>query len=97
LAWTGDARVRLRTQASLAVSADSENWLLINASQISRSRFGNRRCCIRAAERAEARSGEVEAQVFMVPGKLPLYLEGENPETASETVANVSARQALTR
>ena len=24
-----------------------------------------------------------------VPGKVPLYLEGENPETASETAANV--------
>jgi pyrroloquinoline quinone biosynthesis protein B len=33
--------------------------------------------------------GEVEARLFMVPGKLPLYLEGENPETASETAANV--------
>jgi pyrroloquinoline quinone biosynthesis protein B len=33
--------------------------------------------------------GEVQAQVFMVPGKLPLYLEGENPEIASETAANV--------
>jgi pyrroloquinoline quinone biosynthesis protein B len=33
LAWVGDARVRRRrTQASLAVSADRENWLLINAS-----------------------------------------------------------------
>jgi len=33
-----------------------------------------------------------------VPGKLPLYLEGENPQTASETAANVgveiSARSA---
>src|SRR5207244_1759513 len=32
LAWAGDARVRPRTQASLAVTADSENWVLINAS-----------------------------------------------------------------
>src|SRR5207302_9886274 len=32
LAWAGDARVRPRNQASLAVSADGENWLLINAS-----------------------------------------------------------------
>jgi pyrroloquinoline quinone biosynthesis protein B len=31
-AWVGDARVRPRTQASLAVTADGENWLLINAS-----------------------------------------------------------------
>src|SRR5436190_9727233 len=32
LAWAGDSRVRARTQASLAVTADGENWLLINAS-----------------------------------------------------------------
>src|SRR6266852_5596724 len=32
LAWAGDARVRPRTQASLAVTGDGENWLLINAS-----------------------------------------------------------------
>jgi pyrroloquinoline quinone biosynthesis protein B len=42
--------------------------------------------------------GEVEARVFMVPGKLPLYLEGENPQTAIETATNVgveiSARNA---
>src|SRR5262249_21147380 len=32
LAWSGDARVCARTQASLAVTADGENWVLINAS-----------------------------------------------------------------
>lgn len=32
LAWEGDPRVRARTQASLAVSADGERWLLLNAS-----------------------------------------------------------------
>src|SRR5882762_9716727 len=32
LAWAGDSRVRRRTQASLAVSANGEDWLLINAS-----------------------------------------------------------------
>jgi pyrroloquinoline quinone biosynthesis protein B len=31
LAWGGDARAKHRTQASLAVSADGENWILINA------------------------------------------------------------------
>src|SRR6185295_9544470 len=30
--WAGDARVRARTQASLAVSADGNRWALINAS-----------------------------------------------------------------
>jgi pyrroloquinoline quinone biosynthesis protein B len=31
----------------------------------------------------------LQAQLFTVPGKLPLYLEGEHPEIASETAANV--------
>jgi pyrroloquinoline quinone biosynthesis protein B len=32
LAWSGDSRVKPRTQSSLAVSADGEHWLLLNAS-----------------------------------------------------------------
>ena len=32
LAWEGDQRVRARTQASLAVSADGQRWILLNAS-----------------------------------------------------------------
>jgi pyrroloquinoline quinone biosynthesis protein B len=32
LVWAGDPRVEPRTQSSLAVSADGESWLLINAS-----------------------------------------------------------------
>lgn len=32
LAWAGDPRIAARTQSSLAVSADGEQWLLINAS-----------------------------------------------------------------
>src|SRR5580698_5646558 len=32
LAWAGDKRVKPRTQASLAVSADGEHWVLLNAS-----------------------------------------------------------------
>jgi pyrroloquinoline quinone biosynthesis protein B len=31
----------------------------------------------------------LEAELFMVPGKLPLYLEGDDPDTASESAANV--------
>ena len=33
--------------------------------------------------------GSLEAEIFTVPGKLPLYLEGESPDTAAETGANV--------
>jgi pyrroloquinoline quinone biosynthesis protein B len=32
LAWSGDRRVKPRTQSSLAVSVDGGNWLLLNAS-----------------------------------------------------------------
>jgi pyrroloquinoline quinone biosynthesis protein B len=31
LAWAGDARAKRRTQASIAVSADGETWILVNA------------------------------------------------------------------
>jgi pyrroloquinoline quinone biosynthesis protein B len=32
LAWAGDARVKARTQSSLALSTNGEDWLLLNAS-----------------------------------------------------------------
>jgi pyrroloquinoline quinone biosynthesis protein B len=154
LAWAGDARVRSRTQASLALSVDNENWLLINASpdlsqQLRQSKALHPRAATRASpiktvlltgaeidqvagllslrERepfeicataatlaaladnpvfgvlapdlvkrqavvpgvALTLAGGLQAQLFTVPGKVPLYLEGENPETASETAANV--------
>jgi pyrroloquinoline quinone biosynthesis protein B len=34
-------------------------------------------------------AGGIEATLFMVPGKLPLYLEGEAPELETESAANV--------
>jgi len=153
-AWVGDARVRPRTQASLAVTADGENWLLINASpdlpqqirqsQALRPRDGTRGSPIKAvlltgaeidqiaglvslrerepfllcatavtlavlaenavfgvltpdvvrrktvvAATAFMLPGGLQAQVFTVPGKVPLYLESDSPETAAETEANV--------
>jgi pyrroloquinoline quinone biosynthesis protein B len=154
LAWSGDVRVRPRTQASVAVSADGENWLLVNAApdlpdQIRRSKAlhpfaGTRGSPIKAVvltggeidqvagllslrerepfaiwataatlatladntvfgvlapdlvTRRAVVPGEVLAfpgglklELFIVPGKVPLYLEDQNPETASETAANV--------
>ena len=41
------------------------------------------------AGRKVALPGGLQAELFLVPGKAPLYLEGENPDTASETAANV--------
>jgi pyrroloquinoline quinone biosynthesis protein B len=34
-------------------------------------------------------AGNIKAELFMVPGKLPLYLEGDAPEIGAETAANV--------
>jgi pyrroloquinoline quinone biosynthesis protein B len=154
LAWAGDSRVRRRTQASLAVSTNGEDWLLINASpdlpeQLLNTRKlhprgGTRGSPIKAVlltgaeidqvagllslrEREPftlcgteatlaviednsvfgvlppevvrrqtispgkpcALPGNLQAELFAVPGKVPLYLEGENPETMSETAGTV--------
>ena len=154
LAWAGDSRVIARTQASLAVSANGEDWVLINASpdlpqQLRQAKALHPRAATRGSPieavvltgaeidqvagllslrerepfaiyataithaafaanamfdalahdvvtRHAVTPGEtiklpagIEARLFMVPGKVPLYLEGENPDTATETAANV--------
>jgi pyrroloquinoline quinone biosynthesis protein B len=154
LAWAGDARVRPRTQASLAVSANGADWIILNASpdlpeQVRRApvlhpRGGIRDSPIKAllltggeidqmaglfslrerqpftlyapsavlsvieansmfgvlppevVARQPIASGEpyalpggLRAEFFAVPGKAPLYVEGENPETTSETAGNM--------
>ncbi len=154
LAWAGDARVKLRTQASVAVSRDGQSWVLLNASPDLRAQlqatpalhprgsprgspisaivltggeidqiagllhlrergvftvfataetldalaanpmFGAlvpdvvTRRAIAPGQRFEPASG-IEAELFTVPGKAPLYLEGDNPELDAETEANV--------
>jgi pyrroloquinoline quinone biosynthesis protein B len=158
LAWAGDTRVKRRTQASLAITADDPDasgarFVLVNASPDLRQQilstpalqpralrdspiaavvltgaevdqtaglltlrergpfalhateatlgvlaansiFGvlapdvvSRRS-VRAGERF-ALPGGLEAELFLVPGKAPLYLEGEAPALAAETEANV--------
>lgn len=154
LAWARDARVKPRSQASLAVSADGEHWILLNASpdlraQIQATPVLQPRATPRdspiaavvltgaeidqtagllslrerqsfalfatadtlaaleanpmfavlaadavarkavAADRRFALPGGLEAELFMVPGKVALYLEGDNPMLAGESGANV--------
>jgi pyrroloquinoline quinone biosynthesis protein B len=154
LAWAGDARVRPRTQASLAVSANGEDWVIVNASpdlpeQVRRAsalhpRGGTRGSPIKAllltgaeidqvtgllslrerepftlyataaalsvidgnsmfgvlspavvtrrtvtAGQPYALPGNLQAEFFAVPGKAPLYAEGEDPETMSETAGTM--------
>lgn len=153
LAWSGDRRVKRRTQASLAVSGDGEHWILLNASPDLRAQLlatpalqprGSPRGSPIAAvvlsgaevdqtaglltlrERQDftvyataetlaavsanpmfgvlgdvvmrkavtrdqpfALPGGLVAELFAVPGKVPLYLEDSNPALAAETGANV--------
>jgi pyrroloquinoline quinone biosynthesis protein B len=153
LAWSGDKRVKPRTQSSLAISADGERWLLLNASpdirqqiiaspclhprdakrhspigavfvtnadvdhvaglltlreQQSFALFGSRATLAEAAKgifgvlnkdlvsmRAVALGTPADTGLgirvtpFAVPGKGPLYLEGENVAVGAESEATV--------
>jgi pyrroloquinoline quinone biosynthesis protein B len=154
LAWAGDTRVKSRTQASLAISGDGEQWVLLNATPDLRTQLLATPCL---QPRTDLRSSPIaaviltgaevdqvaglltlrerqaftvlatgdtlkaleanpifgvlaagvvsrqvialddrfplarglEAELFAVPGKVALYLEGEDPALAAETGANV--------
>ncbi len=153
LAWEGDKRVRARTQASLAVSADGQRWILLNAAPDLRAQLaatpqlaphgGVRGSPIEAVvltgaevdqiagllnlrerqpftiygsettlailaansifgvladgvvqrravalERPFAAAG-IDIELFAAPGKVPLYLEQGEPQTAEESGSNV--------
>ena len=153
LAWEGDPRVRKRTQASLAVSADGRRWALLNASPDLRAQLeatsvlqpqgqvrgspieavvltgaevdqiagllhlrerqpfaihgtaatlgaiaDNPIFAVLARDVVKRHSVDLrqpfevvgmEAELFAVPGKVPLYLERGEPQTAQESGANV--------
>jgi pyrroloquinoline quinone biosynthesis protein B len=162
LAWAGDPRVKHRTQASIAVSADGEQWLLLNASPDLRAQISatpalhpkaNRRASPIAAviltgaeidqtaglltlrERQPFRllataathgfvagnpmfsalqpdlvprltivPGErfaplpgIEAELFAVPGKVPLYLEGDLSKDEAGANVGVELRAGTAR
>jgi pyrroloquinoline quinone biosynthesis protein B len=162
LAWAGDPRVKPRTQASIAVSADGERWLLINASPDLRAQISatpvlhpkaDRRDSPIAAviltgaeidqttglltlrERQPFRllataathgfvagnpmfsalqpdlvprltivPGEcfaplpgIEAELFSVPGKVPLYLEGDRSKNEADVNVGVELRAGTAR
>ncbi len=74
------------TAATLATLADNAMFAVLAPELVIR----------RAAAPGEplALPGGLQAQLFLVPGKVPLYLEDENPETAGETAANVGVELA---
>jgi pyrroloquinoline quinone biosynthesis protein B len=154
LAWTGDQRVKPRTQSALAATADGSHWVLLNASPDLRSQLQAtpdlhpRRASrdspiaavvlsgaevdqtaglltlrerqpfvlcataetlsavnanpifdvlapdvvtrrIIATGKSFALPGGIDAELFTVPGKVPLYLEDKNPDLARDDGANV--------
>jgi pyrroloquinoline quinone biosynthesis protein B len=160
LAWEGDRRVRTRTQTSVAVSADSQRWTLLNAAPDLRAQIGTVRALqpsggtraspieavvltgaeidqtagllslrerqgftlfataetlgyvgdnpmfdVLARDVVDRRPvaiedpfrlpGGLEARLFTVPGKAPLYREGDDPVTDAETAANVGVEVRL--
>ncbi len=71
----------MATATTLAAVADNSMFGALAADVVSRS-------AIFPGQRFRL-AGGLEAELFMVPGKVPLYLESENPETAEESAANV--------
>jgi pyrroloquinoline quinone biosynthesis protein B len=69
------------TDATLATLAANSIFSVLAPDVVSRHP-------IRAGERF-ALPGALQAELFLVPGKAPLYLEGDNPALAAETEANV--------
>jgi pyrroloquinoline quinone biosynthesis protein B len=69
------------TDATLATVAANSIFGVLAPDVVSRH-------AIRAGERF-ALPGGLEAELFLVPGKAPLYLEGDNPALAAQTEANV--------
>jgi pyrroloquinoline quinone biosynthesis protein B len=69
------------TAATLAAVADNPMFGVLAADMVQR----------RAVSPGEgfAINGGLQAELFMVPGKVPLYLEGDNPDTTEESAANV--------
>ena len=69
------------TAATLAAISDNPMFGVLSADVVTRR-------AITPGERFALASG-IEAELFIVPGKLPLYLEDDDPDIKSETGANV--------
>jgi pyrroloquinoline quinone biosynthesis protein B len=69
------------TAATLAAIADNPMFTALAPDMVTRR-------AVVPGERFALGHG-LEAELFIVPGKVPLYLEGDDPDTASESAANV--------
>ncbi len=91
LAWEGDQRVRARTQASLAVSADGKRWVLLNASPDLRAQLA---ATPQLQPKGELRGSPIEAvvltgaEVDQIAGLL--HLRERQPFTVYATEATLA-------
>jgi pyrroloquinoline quinone biosynthesis protein B len=69
------------TAATLAVIEDNSVFGVLPPEVVRRQTITPGKSC--------ALPGDLQAELFAVPGKVALYLEGENPETNSETAGTV--------
>ena len=95
LAWTGDTRVKLRTQATLAVSGNGREWILLNATPDLRAQLLATPCL---QPRTELRSSPIAAviltgaEVDQVAGLLTLReRQAFTVLATSDTLAAVAA------
>jgi pyrroloquinoline quinone biosynthesis protein B len=82
LAWEGDRRVKARTQASVAVSADGEAWILLNASPDLRAQIAATPALRPVAGTRGSPIAAVlltGAEIDQIAGLLTLALVAENP------------------
>ena len=73
----------MATAATLAAVADNPMFGVLAPDVVSRR-------AIAPGERFAFGDG-LQAELFLVPGKVPLYLEGDDPDTTGESAANVGA------
>jgi pyrroloquinoline quinone biosynthesis protein B len=71
----------MATAATLAAVADNPMFHVLAPDMVSRR-------AIAPGDKFALGDG-LQAELFTVPGKLPLYLEGDDPQTAQESAANV--------
>ncbi len=78
----------LRESTRFALYATPASHAAVKANAMFDAMSAMTRKAVNPGERF-ALSGGIDASLFMVPGKVPLYLEDEDPQTDSESAANV--------
>ena len=109
LYWAGDTRVQARTQSSIAVSADGENWLLVNASPDIRQqilntpflhpRTGARHSPIKAVALTNADIDHIAGLLVLRERQaFTVFATGQTQDILTENpVFNVLAREVVSR